>query len=263
MKLATAVKYGLGLGTALLSYQDGFKGVDAGWNPGDPIDGCLPWCIHCDWCGGCLCISEGDIDSNKDGTRKLEEGGASGVVGKVVIGRLDNTATELFVATNATNFPKGSLNGTLKVAIPDSEDCTTKAYGRALPFSLNNVFNELGGIGGKNGWLKESISEVQGANSTLPVSLTDLLSGVETEYGLAAYLLGSDKELLGCAHLKQVDDDTATKYYELLFGPSDDEVVKADTASSGSKKSGVFVFASASAIAAVGFAVALGEVLAL
>jgi len=215
----------------------------------------------------CSPQSEGDIDSNKDGTRKLEEGGASGVVGKVVIGRLDNTATELFVATNATNFPKGSLNGTLKVAIPDSEDCTTKAYGRALPFPLNNpveyVFNELGGIGGKNGWLKESISEIQGANSTLPVSLTDLLSGVETEYGLAAYLLGSDKELLGCAHLKQVDDDTATKYYELLFGPSDDEVVKADTTSSGSKKSGVFVFASASAIAAVGFAVALGEVLAL
>jgi hypothetical protein len=212
--------------------------------------------------------SEGDIDSNKDGTRKLEEGGASGVVGKVVIGRLDNTTTELFVATNATNFPKGSLNGTLKVAIPDSEDCTTKAYGRALPFPLNNpveyVFNELGGIGGKNGWLKESISEVQGANSTLPVSLTDLLSGVETEYSLAAYLLGSDKELLGCAHLKQVDDeDTAAEYSELLFGPSDDEVVKADTASSGSKKSGVFVFASASAIAAVGFAVALGEVLAL
>ena len=210
---------------------------------------------------------DGDIDSNKDGIRKLEEGGASGVVGKVVIGRLDNTTTELFVATNATNFPNGSLNGTLKVAIPDSEDCTTKAYGKALPFLLNNpveyVVNELGGIGDKDGWFKQSISEIQGANSTLPVSLTDLISGVETEYSLAAYLLGSDEELLGCAHLKQVDDDTATKYYELLFGPSDDEVVKANTASSGSKKSGVFVFASASAIAAVGFAVALGEVVAL
>jgi len=67
---------------------------------------------------------------------------------------------------------------------------------------------------------------------------------------------------LGCAHLKKVDEDTATAYYELIFGSSEEEaVVKADTASSGSKKSGVFVFASA--IAAVGIAVVLGEVLAL
>ena len=266
MKLATAVKYGLGLGT-LLSCQDGFKGVDAG---------CVSWPA----CGGCyVCAPDydtqqcgstfaGDLTPSKD-RRKLEEG-ASGVEGQVVIGigSLGNNTAEQFIATNATNFPKGSLNGTLGVAIPDSEDCTTEAYGRALPFQLKDpveyVVNEpTGRIGGKDGWLKQSISENQDANSSLPISLADLISGVETEYGLAAYLLGPDKELLGCAQLKQVDDDTATKYYELLFGPSDDEVVKADTASSGSKKSGVFVFASASAIAAVGFAVALGEVLAL
>ena len=210
--------------------------------------------------------SEGDIDSNNDGTRKLEEGGASGVVGKVVIGRLDNTTTEHFVATNATNFPKGSLNGTLKVAIPDSKDCTTEAFKKALEFPLNDpvsyVVNELGKIGGKDGWFKQSISEIQGANSTLPVSLADITSGVETEYDLAAYLLSSDNELLGCANLKKVDDKgTAAAYYELFIGLNEEEAVKEDTASSGSKKSGVFVFASA--IAAVGIAVALGEMLAL
>jgi hypothetical protein len=186
--------------------------------------------------------------------------------GQVVIGSLGNNTAEQFIATNATNFPKGSLNGTLSVAIPDSEDCTTEAYGRALPFPLkvpvSYVVNSIGRIGDKDGWLKESISEIQDASSTLPVSLADLTSGVETEYGLGVYLLSSEKELLGCAHLKKVDEDTATAYYELIFGSSEEEaVVKADTASSVSKKSGVFVFVSA--IAAVGIAVALGQVLAL
>ena len=185
--------------------------------------------------------------------------------GQVVIGSLGNT-TEHFVATNATNFPEGSLNGTLRVAIPDSEDCTTEAYRRASTFPLNVpvefVIDNLGRIGGKDGWFKQSISEVQDANTTLPVSLADLISGVESEYGLATYLLSSEEELLGCAHLKKVDDeDTAAKYYELIFGSSDEQVVKGDTTSSGSKKSGVFVFASA--IAAVGTAVILSEVLAL
>ncbi len=183
-----------------------------------------------------------------------------------MIGSHGNTTIEHFVATNATNFPKGSLNGTLRVAIPDSVNCTTEAYGKALPFPLNNpvkyVVNELGGIGDNNGWLKQSISEIQDANTTLPVSLADLISGVETEYGLAAYLLSPEEELLGCALLKQLDDeDTAAEYYELLFGLSDEQAAKAETASSGSKKSGVFVFVSA--IAAVGIAVALGQVLAL
>jgi hypothetical protein len=187
------------------------------------------------------------------------------VEGQVVIGNLGNT-TEHFVATNATNFPKGSLNGTLSVAIPDSEDCTTEAYGKALTFPLNDpvsyVVNEFGRIGDKDGWFKQSISENQDANSSLPISLADLTSGVEPEYSLAAYLLSSDEELLACANLKKVGEDTAVKYYELIFGSSEEEAaVKADTASSGSKKSGVFVFASA--IAAVGIAVVLGEVLAL
>ncbi len=122
-----------------------------------------------------------------------------------------NTTAELFVATNATNFPKGSLNGTLNVAIPDSEDCTTEAYGRASTFPLSVpvkfFIDNLGRIVGKDGWLKESISEIQDSNTTLPVSLADLVSGVESEHGLAAYLLSSEKELLGCANLKKVDDE--------------------------------------------------------
>jgi hypothetical protein len=254
----------MGGGAALLSSQGGLKGVDATCCPGCPPD----------WCQmngpDSVVVAAGDWESS-NGRRKLLDlkEGASGVEGKVVVGnRASNTTTttELFVATNAANFPKGSLSGTLRLAIPDSKDCTTEAYKKALAFQLNDpveyVVNEPAGrIGGKDGWLKQSISKIQGANSTLPVSLTDLISGVETEYSLAAYLLSSDEELLACANLKKVDEDTAAEYYELFYGSSDGEAVKGDTASSGSKKSGVFVFASA--IAAVGIAVVLGEVLAL
>ncbi len=199
-----------------------------------------------------------------DNRRKLEKG-ASGVEGKVLVGNLGNTTAELFVATNATKFPKGSLNGTLRVAIPGSVDCTTEAYGRASKFPLKVpvkfIVNNLGRIG-KDGWLKKCISAIQDANTALPVSLADLISGVESEYGLAVYLLSSEEELLACAGpFKVLDEDMTAEYDELLFGSSEEEVVKADTTSSASSKSGVFVFASA--IAAVGIAVVLGEVIAL
>ncbi len=75
------------------------------------------------------------------------------------------------------------------------------------------------------------------------------------------YLLSSGEELLACANLKKVDEDTAAEYDELLFGSSEEEAFKEDTTSAGSKQNGIFVFVSA--IAAVGIAVALGEVLAL
>ncbi len=155
---------------------------------------------------------------------------------------------------------------TLRVAIPDSEDCTTEAYGNASTFPLkvpvSFIVNNLGRIVGKDGWLKERITEIQDANTTLPVSLADLISGVKSEYGLAVYLLSSEEELLACAGpFKVLDEDMSAEYYELIFGPSEEEVVKADTTSSASNKSGVFVFVSA--IAAVGIAVVLGEVFTL
>ncbi len=96
---------------------------------------------------------------------------------------------------------------------------------------------------------------------SLPVSLADLINGVKSEYGLAVYLLSSEEELLGCALLKQLDDAVASMYSEMFNGSSDEEAVKKDTTLSGSKKSGVFVLVYA--IAAVGIAVALGEVLTL
>ncbi len=94
MKLATAVKYGLG--TALLSSGQAitceFDPLCPGYNPDG---GRLIW---------------GEIKPST-ASRKLEEG-APGVEGQVVMWNLPNTntTTEHFVATNAT-FPKGIPTG--------------------------------------------------------------------------------------------------------------------------------------------------------
>ena len=135
------------------------------------------------------------------------------------------------------------------------------------------------------GWFMQATRELEW-NSTLPVSLAGLMNGDESsEHGLAVYLLGADEELLGCASMKKHDEDTAAEYDEEIFGIKEDtydepifnvseDIIKEDThdesildvsqetikedTSSGSKN-GLFVFVSA--IAAVGIAVVMGEVL--
>ena len=188
-------------------------------------------------------------------------------------------ADEILVATNATNFPQGTLNGTLTIAISQSGECTTEAYDKALPFQLEDnvayTINELGMIEGENGWHTQPIRELEG-NSTLPVSLVELMSGVAElmsgvaelfdavafNYGLVVYVLGAEEELMGCASLKKVEDEEAAAEYNALFNGLSQGAgaVKEDTTSSASKN-GLLVFVSS--IAAVGITVVVGDALAL
>ena len=175
----------------------------------------------------------------------------------------------IFVATNATNFPQGVTNGSLSVGISDTDECNSDALDRALEFQLEDPvtfeINDFGMIEGtEGGWFQQPIREIQG-NSTMPVSLADLVSGSEPEYGLAVYLLSSDDELLGCASLEDKSlSEEANEYDELLDGlrqdqNQDQEAVK-EAPSSGSK---IGLLVSAFAIAAVGVAFVSGDVFAL
>ena len=186
---------------------------------------------------------------------------------------------EIFIATNATNFPQGILNGTLTVGLTQSGECTTEAYDNVLPFQLNVpvafVINQLGMIESENenGWFTQTIRELEG-DSTLPITLAELLSGVselvsgvaelfnvnELDYGLAVYALGAEEEVLGCASMKKVDDDTSAEYSEAIFGLSQEEAVK-EVPTSSASTNGLFVFVSA--IAAVGIVAVFGDMLAL
>ena len=174
---------------------------------------------------------------------------------------------EMFVATNVTKLPKHILNGTLSVAISDSEECTPDAYNEALKFPLvvplTYFINALGEIEGEGGWSQQRIRELQSNSTLLPISLAELINGDESEHGdLAVYLLSSDEdeELLGCGFLKKHDEDKAAEYDELLNGLFQEAAVEEDP-SSGSKI-GLFVSVFAT-IAAVRIAAMLGDVLAL
>ena len=201
--------------------------------------------------------------------RKLElEVDSQGLDGQVAMGL--HKGVDLFVATNVTNFPRGTLNGTLTVGLSDSEECNTEAYDNALKFPLKvkgaYVVDALGMIEGANeyGWFNQTIRELDG-NSTLPISLrelmngwielirnglTELMNGVSLDYGLTVYVLSAEEELLGCASMKIIDERTAAEYHKLVHGYSQEAI---EEVSSSASKAGMFVFMSA--IAAVGIAV--------
>ena len=191
---------------------------------------------------------------------------------------------KLFVATNATNFPRGTLNGTLTVGLSDSEECTTEAYDNALKHAPKEpvafAINELGMIEGANqyGWFNQTIRELE-RNSTLPISIqyryalimsgvkelmvsdvAELSNGVALDYGLAVYVLGANEELLGCASLKTLDEATAAEYDKVVHGGFCPPGAIEEEPSSASKN-GMFVIVSA--IAAVGIAFVWGDILAL
>ena len=152
----------------------------------------------------------------------------------MIIGYDSDNDNGIFVATNATNFPQGVTNGTVSVGISDTEECNSDVLDRTLEFQLEKPvayeLNELGMIEGDGGWFQQPIREIEG-NSTLPVSLADLVSGSRSEYSLAVYLLSSDDELLGCASLKNLTlTEEAAEYDEIL------------EAGSGSSQGGSFVW---------------------
>ena len=190
--------------------------------------------------------------------------------GDVVMGTIgDPNDYELFLATNATNFPQDTLNVTVTIALSQSGECSTEAYDNALKYPLKEPvafsINELGVIEGVNGngWINQTIHVLEG-NSTLP-SLAELIEGVAEsmssvpdDYGLGVYFVGADEELLGYASVKAHDNATAAEYHKVVHGFSQ-EAAKEEPSSA--SKSGLFVFVSA--IAAVGIAVVLGDVLTL
>ena len=220
------------------------------------------------------------ITAKSTGDRRMLQEDASGVQGDVVLGTIGDTSDyEFFVATNATNFPQGTRNGTVTVALSKSEECTAESYDNALKYPLevpvSYVIDELGMIEGGNdhGWFNQTIRELEG-NSTLPISLVELMISVEAliasgeaelfngiaflDYGLVVYVLGAEEELLGCGSFKILDEATSAEYHKVVHGFSQEAVM--DVPSSASKN-GLFVFVSA--IAAVGIAFVLGSVLAL
>ena len=134
-------------------------------------------------------------------------------------------------------------------------------------------------IGSTQGWQRHAVRELQDTNSTLPISLAELMNQAAsmaiasleayTGYHVAVYLYDANGELVTCSNLKALDEDTAAEYDKLLNTFIEtEEAAPMDTASESteeaapvdttSESNGMFV--SAITIAAVGISLVLGAV---
>lgn len=202
--------------------------------------------------------------------RQLEEGAsdnttASEVEGEVVMGNLvdmtTNEFTSIFLAKHVTGgLPKHCVECAMKVAITTSEECTLEAHDKAMfvPLELPLIYS-TDEIGSTGGWKRHEVRET---NSTLPISLKELINQAGsmaiaaleafTDDHVAVYLYDANGELFACSHLKALDEETANKYETMFNGFTETEAsgdmmppVGATSASNG-------MFVSAIAIVAVG-----------
>ena len=220
--------------------------------------------------------------------RQLEEGAndnstATELEGVVVMGNLvDKNTNEFasnFVAKHVTGgLPQNCINCAMNVAITNSEECTVEVHDKAMIIPLDQqLIYSTDEFGSTQGWQRQAVRELQDTNSTIPISLAELINQAAsmataaleafTDYHVAVYLYDANGELVACSNLKALDEGTAAEYEKLLnafieteeAGPMDiasestEEAAPMDTASG---CNGMFV--SAITIAAVGISLVLG-----
>ena len=206
-------------------------------------------------------------------TRDLEEVGADKehvVMGTGIDPNTNETST--FFATNVTKAQVFNLGFT------ESEECSDEAHDNAMIVKVSEERLISTDTPGADGWHIQRVSQLDDDEISTVLALADLITGADSNYTLVSYFYDLEKNLLACAHLKKHDDDTAAMYNE-LFKSLQEEVAAAaggavenvDAAAGGddaavndtSTGSMTGLFAVVSAIAAVGIAAVLGDVLAL
>ena len=225
--------------------------------------------------------------------RQLEEGTsdnntASELEGEVVMGNIVDMTTNAFasnfLAKHVTGgLPKDCVECGMNVAITNLEECTVEAHDKATIIPLDQQLSySTDEIGSTQGWQRHTVRELQDTNSTLPISLAELINQAAsmamaaleafTDYHVAVYLYDANGELVACSNLKALDEDAAAGYDKLLNAFIEtEEAAPMDTASESteeaapvdttSESNGMFV--SAITIAAVGISLVLGAVFTL
>ena len=172
--------------------------------------------------------------------------------------------TSTFFATNVTKATVFNLGFT------ESEECSDEAHKNAMIVKVSEERLISTDTTGADGWHIQRVSQLDDEEISTVFALADLITGADSNYTLVAFFYDLQEDLVACAHLKKHDEDTAAMYNALLkevgagveaaAAAADNADAAANDTSSGSKN-GLFVFASA--FAAVGIAVVLGDVLAL
>ena len=232
-------------------------------------------------CAVTTTMAQGPLEkATKKRVRQLEEGTsdnntASELEGEVIMGNIvDFTTNEFasnFIAKQVTGgLPKDCVECAMKVAMTQSEECTVEAHDKAMIIPLDQQLSySTDEFGSTAGWQKQAVRELQDTNSTLPISLAELINQAAsmamaaleafTDYHVAVYLYDANGELVACSNLKALDKDAAAEYDKLLNAFIEtEEAAPMDTASG---SNGMFM--SAITIAAVGISLVLGAVFTL
>ena len=185
------------------------------------------------------------------------------------MGTFDDSNTNETSTFFATNVTKASI---FNLGFTKSEECSDEAHDEAMIVKVSEERLISTDTPGAKGWHVQRVSQLDDKEISTVPSLTDIITGSDSNYTLVTYFYNLQKDLVACAHLKKHDEDMAAYYDELLNevagagagaekadAAAGDEAAVNDT-SSGSKNE-LFMFASA--IAAVGIAAVLGDVLAL
>ena len=226
--------------------------------------------------------------------RQLEEGASdsnttSELGGEVVMGNLVDTTTNDFSSNFLAKYvtgglPKDCVDCAMNVAITNSEECTVEAHDKAMIIPLDQqLIYSTDEIGSTAGWQRQAVRELEGTNSTLPISLAELINQAEsmaiaaleafTDYRVAVYVYDANGELVACSHLEALDEDMAAEYEKLLNDFTEaEEAAPVDTTSESTEEAtpvdttsgsnGMLVSAITIA-AAVGISLVLGAVFTL
>ena len=222
--------------------------------------------------GSPVTTAQGEL-KRADTRRQLEEGAsdistASKVEGEVVMGNLVDVATNNFVsnflATDVTSgLPKDCAECVMNVAITNSEECTDEAHDKAMIIPLDQpIIYSTDEFGSSQGWQRHIVRELRDTNSTLPISLAELINQAKafTDYHVAVFLYDANGELVACSNLKALDKDKAAEYDEELDAfTQTEEASPVDTTS----ESNVMFVSAITIAAAVGISLVLDDVLTL
>ena len=147
------------------------------------------------------------------------------VNGTAAIGHLVNKTTKEIVSNflniHADGLPSNCSDCEVKVAIADSEACTTDSHDKAtfilIQEPLTYATNELGST---SAWNLQSFTETDTSATTnsLPVTLAQLLLEEISEYKIVVFLYDQDGSLVACSHLQLLSDEKAAEYDTLFNG---------------------------------------------
>jgi len=119
----------------------------------------------------------------------------------------DTNETSTFFATNVTKAKVFDLG------LTESEECSDEARKNAMIVKVSEERRIVTNTPGANGWHMQRVTQIEDDKTP---ALNDLITGADSNYTLVAFFYDLQEDLVECAPLKKLDEDTAAMYNALL-----------------------------------------------